>query len=80
MTKALDEATDIDLGGIIPPWTPSKPGPEGQSRLSNTSLTFVTVDNGDPVSLMDAAVPFQDIVKGTFNARVPAAVRRAMGE
>jgi ABC-type branched-subunit amino acid transport system substrate-binding protein len=32
---ALKKAKNLNLGGIIPPWTPEKPGPAGYPRLSN---------------------------------------------
>jgi ABC-type branched-subunit amino acid transport system substrate-binding protein len=36
LKTALDKAKNIDLGGIMPPWTPSKPGPTKQyRRISN---------------------------------------------
>lgn len=76
VTEALDDAKDIDLGGIIPPWTPSTPGPEGLSRVSNTSLYFAGFDNGQAVSLMDAPVALKEILAGHFEARLPEAVQQ----
>lgn len=79
VTAALDEAKDIDLGRIIPPWTPSTPGPKGLSRVSNTSLYFTGFENGKAVSLMDAPVSLAEILADDFSARVPEAVRQAAG-
>lgn len=77
VTKALDNAKDIDLGGVFARWTPSKAGPEGLRRVSNTSVWLVGFENGEQLSLTGAPVGLEDIVEGDFEARVPAAVARA---
>jgi ABC-type branched-subunit amino acid transport system substrate-binding protein len=40
VTKALDSAKNLNLGPMVPLWTPSAQGPQGYSRASNTSAWF----------------------------------------
>lgn len=75
ISKALDEAKDIDLGGIVPPWTPSKPGPAGMIRVSNASTWFAAFENGEMVALVDSAVSHEDIMAGHFDAQLPPGAR-----
>lgn len=79
VTKALDSAKDIDFDGALAPWTPSTPGPEGLSRMSNTCPWFTGFENGDLRPLSDGPVCLKDIETGNFQARVPAAVQAANG-
>lgn len=75
ISKALDEAKDVDLGGIFPPWTPGKPGPEGFGRVSNASTWFAGFDNGKTEALVDAAVGQKDLIAQSFEAQLPPVAR-----
>lgn len=75
VSKALDEAKDIDMGGIVPAWTPSKPGPAGMIRVSNASTWFAAFENGEMVALVDSAVNHEDIMAGHFEAQLPPGAR-----
>lgn len=75
VSTALDEAKDIDLGGIVPPWTPSKPGPAGMTRVSNASSWFAAFENGATVALADSAIHHDDIMAGNFEAQLPPGAR-----
>lgn len=79
VTQALDSAKDVDFGGALAPWTPSTPGPEGLSRMSNTCPWFVGFENDRMTPLSDGPVCLKDIEAGNFQARVPAAVQEAKG-
>jgi ABC-type branched-subunit amino acid transport system substrate-binding protein len=46
---ALDSAKNINMGGLIPPWTPTKPGPTTAPRVSNTYMWVVKVNGTTPV-------------------------------
>jgi hypothetical protein len=48
LKSVLDSATGLDVG-LIPPWTPSSPGPAGFARVSNTSEYFSNISNGKAV-------------------------------
>lgn len=74
--SALDQARDIDLGGVLPPWTPSRQGPKGFSRVSNDGLWFVGLArDGRDIPLTDSASTISDILAGTVTVRLPEAVR-----
>jgi ABC-type branched-subunit amino acid transport system substrate-binding protein len=44
--KAINAATNVNLDGIIPAWTPDKPGPANLPRVSDTDYYFFQWDNG----------------------------------
>lgn len=44
--KAISGATNVNLDGIIPAWTPDKPGPATLPRVSDTDYYFFSWDNG----------------------------------
>jgi branched-chain amino acid transport system substrate-binding protein len=49
-TAALKSAKDVDMKGILPPWTPSAPAPEGMPKGFTVPLVyFATVKNNDLV-------------------------------
>ncbi len=50
--KAIDAAQNIDLGGVMPPWTPGKSVSKGVPRASNGTFYFYTDANGQ-VKLAD---------------------------
>lgn len=65
LTSALDSAKDIDMGGIIPPWTPSAPGPsDAFSRVSNTSLYLISFKGGTPAVEIEPPLPLNDVIAG----------------
>jgi ABC-type branched-subunit amino acid transport system substrate-binding protein len=53
---ALESAKDINMGGLIPPWTPMHPGPTGTPRVSNTFMWVVKVDGTTPVLAQPTAI------------------------
>ncbi len=44
VTAAFNAATDIDMLGLMAPWTPNKPSPGVFSRISNPNYYFATWD------------------------------------
>jgi len=60
--KGFDTAKNLKLG-LIPPWTPSAPGPAGFTRVSNPWMYLVTVKNGKEVLFsnkpVDALTPYK---------------------
>jgi ABC-type branched-subunit amino acid transport system substrate-binding protein len=65
LRTTLDGAKDIDMGGIIPPWTPSAPGPsDAFSRVSNSSLYLVSFAGGTPKIEIEPPVPLEDAIAG----------------
>jgi branched-chain amino acid transport system substrate-binding protein len=66
LTKALSTAKDLDLGGLIPPWTPGKAGPEGMSRLSNDAYYIVGYKQGEPYLMQPDPVTVENAMAGNF--------------
>jgi hypothetical protein len=65
VTQALDSAKDVDLGGVIPAWTPTAPGPEGFTRVSNTSYYLVQFNaDGTSTQVSSKPVALSDVVAG----------------
>lgn len=79
VTKALESAKNIDFGGAVAPWTPSSPGPQGLSRMSNTCPWFVGFEDGELRPLSVEPVCMAKIEAGDFVAKVPPAVQAAAG-
>jgi ABC-type branched-subunit amino acid transport system substrate-binding protein len=48
LKTALNQAKNVDLGGIIPPWTPNKSVIKSIPRDSNSTFYAYTWNNGDP--------------------------------
>lgn len=44
--QAINSATNVNLDGIIPAWTPDKPGPATLPRVSDTDYYLFSWDNG----------------------------------
>jgi ABC-type branched-subunit amino acid transport system substrate-binding protein len=61
LTNALNSAKDINLDGVIPPWTPSNPGPAGFTRVSNTAYELIGYKNGQPYTAVPASTVQQQI-------------------
>jgi ABC-type branched-subunit amino acid transport system substrate-binding protein len=49
VTAALATAKNIDLMGLIPPWTPSTTGAAPLTRVDNSSVYILTIKNGQLV-------------------------------
>jgi ABC-type branched-subunit amino acid transport system substrate-binding protein len=64
VTAALDSAKDLDLGGLIPPWTPTAPGPKGFSRVSNTKNYLIVYDGTEPKLLTPKPLSIEDVAAG----------------
>jgi ABC-type branched-subunit amino acid transport system substrate-binding protein len=63
---ALNQAKNIDIGPMLPPWTPSQPGPKGFSRLSNPAVWLKAYKNDQPVLLFNHAISLSDALAGNF--------------
>jgi ABC-type branched-subunit amino acid transport system substrate-binding protein len=46
LVEALKNAKDLPLQGLTPPWTPSKPGPASEPRISNLNVWASQYKNG----------------------------------
>jgi ABC-type branched-subunit amino acid transport system substrate-binding protein len=64
--KAMDSAKLLQLGGVIPPWTPTAPGPAAMSRLSNDAYYIVGYKNGAPYLITPKPVTGDDALAGKF--------------
>jgi ABC-type branched-subunit amino acid transport system substrate-binding protein len=64
VSQALDQAKDVDLGGVIPPWTPSKPGPPGISRVSNPTAYMSIFENGEQKLLTETPLTVEQVAAG----------------
>jgi hypothetical protein len=66
LTAALDKATNLDMQGLTPPWTPNKPGPTGLGRLSNDSYYVVGYKQGAPYLITPKPVTVTQALAGQF--------------
>ena len=64
LKAALDKAKNIPLGGLIPPWTPSRKGPTGYERVSNNAFYLFTYKNGAPRLYTPKPVTLAAIIAG----------------
>lgn len=65
LKSALDAAKDIDMLGIIPPWTPSKPGPSTIfSRVSNPFMYRITWRSGKLVATKQDLIDLNTVFAG----------------
>jgi ABC-type branched-subunit amino acid transport system substrate-binding protein len=71
VTSALNSAKNLDLGPMVPPWTPSATGPAGYSRASNTSAwVWRWAGNGTSPTqqkITDKAYTLAQYIAGKFN-------------
>lgn len=72
---ALDSVKDIDLDGIVPPWTPSGVGPEGYSRVANPASWFAGFADGKSEALVDSAIPLAELTSGDFESKLPPSLQ-----
>lgn len=72
VTSALDGAKNVDLGGVIPPWTPSAPGPTGFSRASNTANYMIIYENGEQKLLTETPLTIEEVNAGKATPFPPA--------
>jgi hypothetical protein len=67
LTKALNSAKNIDMGGVIPPWTPTKAGATGYSRVSNPAMyLFSYTSSGAPRLLVPKPVTVAQAISGKY--------------
>jgi hypothetical protein len=65
--NALNKAKSLDMGGVIPPWTPTAKGPEGQTRVSNPDYYIAKYKNsGEDETLTKKPVSLEEAMKGEF--------------
>jgi ABC-type branched-subunit amino acid transport system substrate-binding protein len=63
LQSALESAKDVDMMGMIPPWTPSTPGPEFAKKLGNTAVTAIGFKDGKAVAL-SGPTTYEQAAKG----------------
>jgi len=68
LMTALKSAKDLELGGVIPPWTPDKAGPKGLARVSNPYYFIDRFQGGKVTQLTPKAVTAQDFIDGAVSA------------
>lgn len=61
---ALDSTRDLDMGGVMPAWTPNAPGPRGLSRAANDTYFLIGWKDGEPTLLLDDPVNVADVYAG----------------
>jgi ABC-type branched-subunit amino acid transport system substrate-binding protein len=67
LTAALNKAKNIDMGGVIPPWTPTKPGPAGYSRVSNPYMYLQSFTaSGQPRLLVKKPLTVAQAISGKY--------------
>ena len=67
LMNALNHAKNIDVGGVIPPWTPTLPGPTGYSRVSNPYMYVTGYNSKDiPILLVPKAITVQQAETGKY--------------
>lgn len=65
ITKVLNTTKKLNLGGVMPPWTPSAPGPTGLVRVDNTANYFIGFNSkGAAVLLTPKALTIPQIEAG----------------
>jgi ABC-type branched-subunit amino acid transport system substrate-binding protein len=74
VTQALDNAKSVNLGGIVPPWTPTKPGPAGYTRIANTAVWLTAFSNGGFSPLADTALTQDAIMASSTQLKLPPGV------
>ena len=63
---ALNKAKNIDIGPMLPPWTPSAKGPPYFTRISNPAIWLKAYKSGQPTLLFDHAIPLSNALAGKF--------------
>jgi hypothetical protein len=71
ITKALAATKNLDLGGVIPNWTPDTQGPPGLSRVPNTTNYMIGYKNGSQYQITPKPLTVAQFAAG--DAKLPAA-------
>jgi ABC-type branched-subunit amino acid transport system substrate-binding protein len=67
LMTALNNAKNVDLKGVIPPWTPNKPGPQGLARVSNPAQYIIGFKNANsPYLMTHRPVTLAQAIAGKF--------------
>ena len=67
LMKAMNSAKNINMGGVIPPWTPTAPGPTGFSRVSNPYMYITSyTTSGQPKLLAPKPVTVAQAIAGKY--------------
>jgi hypothetical protein len=67
ISNALDAAKAMDLGGVIPPWTPTAPGAKDFPRVSNATNYLIRYDqSGDGQLVTQQPITLEDALAGKF--------------
>jgi ABC-type branched-subunit amino acid transport system substrate-binding protein len=61
---ALNSAKNLNFGGIIPPWTPSSPGPANYTRVSNPNYYTIVYRNGVQVVAKQGEINLETLMPG----------------
>lgn len=64
LTNALNKAKNMNLGGVIPAWTPNKKGPTGLARVSNEAQYMLGYKNGHTYQLTTKPVTLAQAIAG----------------
>lgn len=65
ITSVLNGTHNLNLKGVMPPWTPSTPGPTGQARVPNTANYIIAyTSKGQPYLLTPKPLTIAQIVAG----------------
>jgi ABC-type branched-subunit amino acid transport system substrate-binding protein len=64
---ALNKAKDLNLQGVIPPWTPNKAGPKGLARVSNEPQYIIGFKaNAEPYLVTKQPITIAQSIAGKF--------------
>jgi ABC-type branched-subunit amino acid transport system substrate-binding protein len=67
ISKALDASKAMDLGGVIPPWTPTAPGSKDFPRVSNATNYLIRYDqSGNGQLVTQQPITLEDALAGKF--------------
>ena len=68
LTAALNKTKDLDLGGVVPAWTPNAAGPKSAPRVPSTASWYVRyASSGAPVLISPDAIPLAAAISGQFS-------------
>jgi ABC-type branched-subunit amino acid transport system substrate-binding protein len=64
VVKALNATKDLDMQGVMPPWTPNAAGPKGMVRAANDKFYLIGWKNEEPYLLLKDPVSVADVFAG----------------
>jgi ABC-type branched-subunit amino acid transport system substrate-binding protein len=66
VTSALNKAKKLNLGAMVPAWTPNTPGPQGFSRFSNSNVWIIGISNYQQIALVSTRTTVAALIAGKF--------------